>query len=90
MATIIWKSAAPSGTCRSRYKARRAAAVAQRRRDKLLLRKISQLLDPQAGMGIGGGMRQAFSAARACQQCGLPRQMESRYCSFCQPQAGGN
>ncbi|MBN1086218.1 hypothetical protein JNO12_16865 [Erwinia aphidicola] len=60
MATIIWKSAAPSGTCRSRYKARRAAAVAQRRRDKLLLRKISQLLDPQARMGIGGGDASGF------------------------------
>jgi len=37
---IIWKPCRPQGTCKSRYKARRAAVVAQRQEDQKLARRI--------------------------------------------------
>ncbi|WP_233268473.1 hypothetical protein, partial [Pantoea sp. BAV 3049] len=42
MATIIWKEAKPCGTAKSRYKARRAALVAERRGDEALARSVAQ------------------------------------------------
>lgn len=44
MTTIIWKTAAPFGTSKSRYKARRLKAQAERARDKQLTRKVSETL----------------------------------------------
>lgn len=44
MTTIIWKTAAPFGTSKSRYKARRLKAQVERARDKQLTRKVSQTL----------------------------------------------
>ena len=85
MTIIIWKSASPSGTSRSRYKARRAEAVAARRRDKLLMRKIHHLLYSQGERGVNDGMRETFPAGRSCRQCGLPCGRAALYCSFCQP-----
>ncbi|WP_338570504.1 regulator [Erwinia billingiae] len=41
MATIIWKEPKPQGTAKSRYKARRAAKVAERRDDEALGRKVA-------------------------------------------------
>lgn len=41
MATIIWKESNPRGTAKSRYKARRAAMVAERRDDEALARKVA-------------------------------------------------
>lgn len=41
MATIIRKEARPCGTARSRYKARRTALVAERRKYEALERKIA-------------------------------------------------
>jgi hypothetical protein len=40
MVLIIWKPCRPQGTCKSRYKARRAEIVAQRQQDQNLARKI--------------------------------------------------
>lgn len=40
MVLIIWKPCRPHGTCKSRYKARRAAIIAARQRDHNLARKI--------------------------------------------------
>lgn len=40
MVLIIWKPCQPQGTCKSRYKARRAAVIAQRQQDQNLARKI--------------------------------------------------
>lgn len=42
MATIIWKEAKPCGTAKSRYKARRATQVAERRSDEALARSVAQ------------------------------------------------
>ncbi|WP_158784438.1 hypothetical protein [Pantoea sp. BAV 3049] len=44
MTTIIWKTAAPFGTSKSRYKARRLKAQAERVRSKQLARKVAQSL----------------------------------------------
>lgn len=40
MVLIIWKPCRLQGTCKSRYKARRAERAAQRREDQQLARKI--------------------------------------------------
>jgi hypothetical protein len=42
MATIIWKEPKPQGTAKSRYKARRAAKVAERSFDKSLARNFAE------------------------------------------------
>ncbi|MEN5015854.1 hypothetical protein ABEH87_05750 [Erwinia sp. Eh17-17] len=85
MATIIWKAAAPQGTCRSRYKARRAAAVAARHRDKRLQRKIGALLGQQTTVALTPSwiMQQAFPAGQECTRCGLPRPSPQADCWFC-------
>lgn len=44
MVTIIWKPCRQHGTCKSRYKARRAKAVASRLQDQRLARKIGEEL----------------------------------------------
>lgn len=44
MTTIIWKPCSPHGTCKSRYKQRRAALQAQKQRDKRLAKEIEQRL----------------------------------------------
>lgn len=44
MATIIWKEANPYGTAKSRYKARRAAMVAGRRRDEAMEKSVTQAM----------------------------------------------
>lgn len=44
MATIIWKEAKPCGTAKSRYKARRAAKVTDRRDDEALSRKVAVIV----------------------------------------------
>lgn len=44
MTTIIWKPCSPYGTCKSRYKQRRAALQAQKQRDKRLAKEIEQRL----------------------------------------------
>lgn len=41
MATIIWIKPKPQGTAKSRYKARRATMVAERRDDEALGRKVA-------------------------------------------------
>lgn len=41
MATIIWKEPKPQGTAKSRYKARRATMVAERRDYEALGRKVA-------------------------------------------------
>lgn len=51
MTLIIWKPCRPQGTCKSRYKARRAEIVAQRQRDQKLGKKIVKEL-----MGCKHGM----------------------------------
>lgn len=43
MATIIWKESKPCGTAKSRYKARRAAMVAERRVDVALGKKVAAI-----------------------------------------------
>jgi hypothetical protein len=42
MATIIWKEPKPQGTAKSRYKARRAAKIAERSFDKSLARNFAE------------------------------------------------
>lgn len=44
MVTIIWKPCRQHGTCKSRYKARRAKAVASRLQDQRLAKKIVEEL----------------------------------------------
>lgn len=87
MTTIIWKTAAPFGTCRSRYKARRAAAVAERQREKRLIRTIGALLDEEQRMGISQKMRDTFTDGHRCPQCGLPVPGRRPACSFCSASA---
>lgn len=44
MTTIIWKACQQHGTSKSRYKARRAEALARRQRDRRLTSKIAEAL----------------------------------------------
>lgn len=83
MATIFWKTAVPFGTCRSRYKARRAAVVAARQREKRLLRRIGHLLGQEDGVTLSQKMRGAFPSGQRCPQCGLPGPGSHPICSFC-------
>lgn len=87
MTTIVWKTAAPFGTCRSRYKARRAAAVAARLREKKLIRRIGILLDGGESTSLSQKMRGAFPAGQHCPHCGLPGPGNARTCSFCSASA---
>ncbi|WP_455813145.1 hypothetical protein [Pseudomonas graminis] len=80
MTTIFWKTAVPFGTCRSRYKARRAAAVAARQREKRLLRRIGYLLSQEESVTLSEKMRCTFPSGQCCPQCGLPGPDR---CSFC-------
>ncbi|WP_455818126.1 hypothetical protein [Pseudomonas cerasi] len=84
MATIFWKTAVPFGTCRSRYKARRAAAIAARQREKRLVRRIGYLLGQEDGVTLSEKMRCAFPGGQRCPQCGLPGPGGLTACSFCQ------
>ena len=56
MVTIIWKPSRQHGTCKSRYKARRAESVAVRRQDRRLARKIAEELT--------GCSRRVFNSVR--------------------------
>lgn len=44
MATIIWKPCTPNGTCKSRYKQRRAEIQSRKRADKRLQKNVEQSL----------------------------------------------
>ncbi len=44
MTTIIWKKHQPNGTCKSRYKARRAQALALLEQEKQLARRVARVL----------------------------------------------
>ncbi len=83
MATIFWKTAAPFGTCRSRYKARRAEVVAARQREKKLLRKIGALLSEQPGVTLSQKMRRTCAEGNRCPHCDLPATHNRTACSFC-------
>lgn len=83
MATIFWKTAAPFGTCRSRYKARRAAVVAARQRERRLLRRISDLLGQDAEMTLSQKMRVSAVAGGRCSGCGQPLAAEATCCVIC-------
>jgi len=83
MATIFWKTAAPFGTCRSRYKARRAEIVAARQREKRLLRKIGTLLGERAEITLSQKMRGAGGALPQCAHCGLPGTGHRTAWTFC-------
>lgn len=83
MTTIFWKTAVPFGTCRSRYKARRAAAVAARQREKRLLRRIGYLLGQEESVTLSEKMRCTFPDKQRCPQCGLPGPGSRTLCSFC-------
>lgn len=83
MTTIYWKAAAPFGTSRSRYKARRAAAVAARLRDKRLIRKIGDLLGQEASSTLSLTMRSTFAIGSDCPHCGLSGPGNHKTCSFC-------
>jgi len=83
MTTIFWKTAAPFGTCRSRYKARRAAAIAERQREKRLIRKIGHLLGQEECARLSLNMRSTFAAGHSCPHCALPGPGNPSGCSFC-------
>lgn len=42
MTTIIWKKHQPNGTCKSRYKMRRAQALAMLEQEKQLARRVAR------------------------------------------------
>lgn len=52
MATIIWKEPKPQGTAKSRYKARRAAKIAERRDDEALGRKVAAIASGCSSMKV--------------------------------------
>lgn len=83
MTTIFWKTAAPFGTCRSRYKARRSAAIAARQREKRLIRNIGHLLGQEERATLSQKMRSTFGTGRSCPHCALPGPGNDSGCSFC-------
>lgn len=58
MATIIWKEPKTQGTAKSRYKARRATMVAERRDDEALGRKVAVI-----ATGCSAKVQKAVTAA---------------------------
>lgn len=83
MTTIIWKMTVPFGTCRSRYKSRRAATVAARQREKRLQRRMGYLLDQEGGVTLSQKMRSAFPSVSAVRGVAYPARVAA--CFAMQP-----